>query len=53
MDTTILKRAKELWCNDLTPVSTQRHNIRAWVRSMRLLGNKHLLAIKIIKKDES
>ena len=53
MNTIILKRARAIWCNDLTPVSTQRHNIRAWVRSMRLLGNKHILATKITKKDES
>ena len=47
MNTIILKRARAIWCNDLTPVSTQRHNIRAWVRSVRLLGNKHILAKKI------
>ena len=53
MNTIILKRARAIWCNDLTPVSTQRHNIRAWVRSVRELGNKHLLATKVTKKDES
>jgi len=52
MNTIILKRARELWCNDMTPITTQRHNIRAWVRSVRNLGNKHILAIKIVKKDE-
>jgi hypothetical protein len=52
MNTIVLKRARELWCNQMTPVATQRHNIRAWVKSMRFLGNKHLLSIKITKKDE-
>ena len=47
MNTIILKRARAIWCNDLTPVSTQRYNIRAWIRSVRLLGNKHILAKKI------
>jgi hypothetical protein len=53
MDTTILKRARQLWANPDVPVCIQRHNIRAWVRSVRFLGDKHLLAIKISKKDES
>jgi hypothetical protein len=53
MNTAILKRARELWANPDVSVCIQRHNIRAWVRSVRFLGNKHLLAIKITKKDES
>jgi hypothetical protein len=52
MNTTILKRARELWTNPNVPLCTQRHNIRAWVKSVRFLGNRHLLANKIIKKDE-
>jgi len=53
MDTTMLKRARELWCVQDVPTITQRHNIKAWIRSVRHLGDKHLLAIKILKKDES
>ena len=53
MDTSILKRVRKLWCIYNVPRDTARHNIRAWVRSVRFLGDKHLLAIKITKKDES
>jgi len=49
MKTSTLKRARELWCNSFTPVSTQRHNIRAWIKSVRFLGEHHLLAKKIVK----
>jgi hypothetical protein len=51
MNTIILKRARELWFIHDVPRNVARHNIRAWVRSVRLLGDKHILAIKI-KKDE-
>ena len=53
MNTSILKRARELWCIQSVPREIQRHNLRAWVRSVRFLGDKHLLATKIFKKDES
>lgn len=53
MDTSILKRGRELWFIQDVPRDIQRHNLRAWVRSVRALGDKHILAIKITKKDES
>jgi hypothetical protein len=49
MKTTVLKRARELWCNQFTPVPVQRHNIRAWIKSVRFLGENHLLSKKIMK----
>ena len=44
MNTKLLRIARKHFVRDYIPVSTQRHNIRAWVRSLRLLGDKWLLA---------
>lgn len=44
MNTTLLSIARRNFCRDYIPRSTQRHNIRAWVRSLRALGDKWLLA---------
>lgn len=44
MNTKMLKTARKLWMNDLTPRHIARHNIRHWVRSIRILGDKWLLA---------
>lgn len=40
MNTSILRRVRRHFCHDLAPRSVQRHNIRAWVRSVRMLGDK-------------
>ena len=47
MNTKLLATARRHFCRDYIPLSTQRHNIRAWVRSLRLLGDKWLLAQNI------
>jgi len=52
MNTSILKRARELWAINDVPRDIARSNIRKWVKSVRQLGDKHLLAIKVTKKDE-
>ena len=44
LDVTRLKQARRLFCNDFTPRHTQRHNIRQWTKSLRLLGDRWLLA---------
>jgi len=44
MNTTLLSIARRNFCRDYIPLSTQRHNMRAWVRSLRILGDKWLLA---------
>lgn len=44
MNTRLLTHARRLWANDLAPHSTQRHNARAWARSVALLGPRWLLA---------
>lgn len=49
MNTTMLRLARKNFCHDMAPINTQRHNIRAWVRSLRILGDKWLLARYINK----
>ena len=49
MNSTLLRIARKHFMRDYIPVSTQRHNIRAWVRSLRILGDKWLLAQHINK----
>jgi hypothetical protein len=44
MNTSMLKRVRLLFVNDLTPAHTQRHNMRQWIASIRMLGDKWLLA---------
>ncbi len=36
MNTTKLKLARKLWCVEFVPPHVQRHNIRAWVRSVSM-----------------
>lgn len=47
MNTRMLSLARRHFCHAAAPVSTQRHNIRQWVRSLRMLGNKWLLSTPI------
>lgn len=49
MNSTMLRIARKNFCRDYIPVSTQRHNIRAWVRMVRILGSKWLIAQSINK----
>jgi hypothetical protein len=49
MNTVMLSRARRNFCHANAPVSTQRHNIRQWVRSLRFLGDKWLLATPLNK----
>ncbi len=51
MNTTMLKHVRTLFVHDMVPPHTARHNMRQWVRSVRLLGDKHLLAAKVAKKE--
>jgi hypothetical protein len=47
MKTKMLKRARQLFCHAHAPTSTARHNMRQWVRSIRHLGDRWLLAKNI------
>lgn len=45
MNTTMLSMARRLFIHEGVPASTARHNIRGWVRSVRHLGDKWLIAV--------
>jgi hypothetical protein len=53
MNTQLLKHVRTLFVHDMVPTSTARHNMRQWVRSVRRLGDKHLLAVKVVKKEKA
>lgn len=53
MNTSILKHVRTLFVHEMVPTSTARHNMRQWVRSVRRLGDKHLLANKVAKKEKA
>jgi hypothetical protein len=44
MNTSMLKTARRLWCVGHADRDTQRGNIRKWVRSVRLLGDRWVMA---------
>ena len=44
MNTTALQMARRLFIVRGVPISTQRHNIRSWVRSVRFLGANWLIS---------
>lgn len=44
MKTARLKQARRLFFHEAVPASTARHNARQWVRSLRHLGDRWLLA---------
>lgn len=44
MNTTRLRQARRLFFHDLVSSRTARHNARQWVRSIRNLGDRWLLA---------
>jgi len=50
MNTTMLKHLRTLFVHDMVPTHTARHNMRQWVRSVRRLGDNHLLAAKVPRK---
>ena len=39
-----LALARRMFNSDMVPTHTNRHNMREWARSVRLLGDKWLLA---------
>jgi hypothetical protein len=47
LDITYLKRVRRLFNSDMVSRETNRHNQRAWVRSVRALGPNWLLAAPI------
>ena len=53
MKTKLLSIARRNFCRPYIPVSTQRHNVRAWARSVHQLGSKWLLAETIHLNKEN
>lgn len=49
MKAAMLRRVRKHFVNDMAPRAVQRHNMRAWVRSVRYLGDRWLLANPINK----
>lgn len=47
MKTNLLKLARKHFRSDMVPAKTNRHNMRAWVRSLKMLGPKWLLATQV------
>jgi hypothetical protein len=50
MNTHYLRRARRLFDHEGVPRHVVRHNMRAWVRSVRHLGNSWLLANPVERK---
>jgi hypothetical protein len=51
MNTKMLVKARELFSVDYVPQEVNRANQRKWIRSIRLLGDKWLLAKNIERKQ--
>lgn len=47
MNTTYLRRVRKLFVHPGAPRHVQRHNMREWVKSVRYLGDKWLLAAPV------
>lgn len=46
MNVTMLKMARRLWCVGHADRATQRANMRKWVRSVRMLGDRWVMAAR-------
>jgi hypothetical protein len=53
MNTIALRHVRKLYNSPTAPVETNRHNQRAWVRSVRQLGDKWILAARVGRKDKA
>lgn len=51
MNTDALKLVRKLFAVDYVPIHTQRHNQRQWVKSIRRLGDRWLLAKPVVRKQ--
>lgn len=53
MNTKMLKHVRQLFNTEGVDVRINRHNQRQWVRSIRYLGDKWLLAKHVQRKDSA
>lgn len=51
MNTQLLCMARKVWMRDDIPRETARYYVRAWARSVYMLGDRWLLANKIERKE--
>lgn len=51
MNTTALRHVRKIFCHEHSPRNVQRHNCRQWVKSIRFLGDRWLLATPVTRKD--
>jgi hypothetical protein len=51
MNTHYLKLVRKLFSNPMVPTSTNRHNRKAWVKSVKMLDDKWLLKVKVVRKE--
>lgn len=51
MKTKMLTHVRELFAVDYVPKHTQRHNQRQWIRAVRQLGDRWILANPINIRD--
>ena len=51
MNTSLLRKARALWSNPEAPKELNRHNQRAWARSVSRLGDRWLLARHIARSS--
>lgn len=51
MNTKMLTKARQLFCVEYLPQEINRANQRKWIRSIRFLGDKWLLAKPIERKQ--
>jgi hypothetical protein len=51
MNTKLLKTGRRLWCIGHADRETQRANMRKWVRSLRQLGSRWVMATQETKLD--
>lgn len=50
MNIELLRRVRAHFMHDMAPSHVARHNARQWVRSIRLLGDRWLLARPVRKE---
>mgnify|MGYP003394378262 FL=1 len=53
MKTNLLKRIRQHFGSDWVPEHVKRHNMRAYIRARRFLGDKWLLAKPVARANQS
>ena len=51
MNTNLLRRARSHFVHDMAPRDLQRKNMRNWVRSIRMLGDKWLMNRVLVRSS--